>query len=379
MRINTSPVQRLARNFIIINGKNSRAVKGLLVQELPAITKPAMRTDDATIDGRDGEIVTKLGYEAYDKEVKIGLHGEFDIDEVISFFATDGEIIFSNEPDKKYRFAQYEGIDFDRLGRFRTATVSFRVQPFKYSAVDESLTVQTPGHVSFVPQSITRNGLTATASGRSIRITGTAKELTTILFQTEFLRFSGTGTAQITVISADMTGGCSFRLIRGIIPTNANTFGGMETILTLGVNDITGTRGGSYDHVYLTIQPGATDVSLMVENPDAFSNIDIDNKGNTTAKPTITVTGSGEFEIRLNRELISTITIPTGKTGVLLDVEEMRAVWFDSYGRESGTALRGIVGDFTRLILHPGENLLGLDSVGGGIITAEIKNFSRWL
>ena len=71
------------RNYVIQNGKDSRYIKGLLIQELPPITKPLMRTSIEQIDGRDGDVITRLGYSAYNKKMKIGLFGEYDIDDII--------------------------------------------------------------------------------------------------------------------------------------------------------------------------------------------------------------------------------------------------------------------------------------------------------
>ena len=90
------------RPYIIINGVNSRSIKGLLISELPPISKPAIRVQQEEIDGRDGDIITTLGYAAYDKVVTIGLTYEYDIDDIIEFFNTSGKIVFSNEPDKYY-------------------------------------------------------------------------------------------------------------------------------------------------------------------------------------------------------------------------------------------------------------------------------------
>ena len=127
-------------NYITLNGVKSTDVKGLMIQSLPPVRKPGKRTSIETIDGRDGDIVTVLGYEAYDKELKIGLFGDFDIDAVIDFFDSEGEVVFSNEKGKFYRYQIIEGIDFERLLRFREATVTFHVQPFKYSDVDKEVT-----------------------------------------------------------------------------------------------------------------------------------------------------------------------------------------------------------------------------------------------
>ncbi len=120
-------------NYVILNGKKSTAVQGLLIQELPPVSKPQIRSDIETIDGRDGDIITKLGYAAYDKQLVIGLRGQYDIDDVIEYFNSEGTVTFSNEDDKYYNFQILEAINFERLIRFRQATVAFHVQPFKYS------------------------------------------------------------------------------------------------------------------------------------------------------------------------------------------------------------------------------------------------------
>lgn len=124
-------------NYISLNGYKSTLIKGLLISELPPITKPLQRNKVEEIDGRDGDIVTKLGYAAYDKKMTIGCYGDFNIDDIIQYFDSEGEVIFSNEPDKYYRYKILQAIDFERLLRFKTANVTFHVQPFKYSSVSD--------------------------------------------------------------------------------------------------------------------------------------------------------------------------------------------------------------------------------------------------
>lgn len=145
-------------NYIELNGMKSTDVKGLIIQSLPPITKPKVRRSVEEIDGRDGDIVTRLGYAAYDKELSIGLHGDFDIDDAISFFDSEGEVVFGNERDKYYRYQILDQIDFERLIRFRTAKVKMHVQPFKYDAVDrvfeaigKSVTLRNRGNITSRP------------------------------------------------------------------------------------------------------------------------------------------------------------------------------------------------------------------------------------
>jgi phage-related protein len=122
--------------YIILNNKSSKNVNGLLIQTLPPISKPKIRTSAEEIDGRDGDIVTTLGYAAYDKTFSIGLRGDYNVDDIIEYFNTSGKVTFSNEADKYYNFAIYDTIDFNKLVRFKTANVTMHVQPFKYS-IDE--------------------------------------------------------------------------------------------------------------------------------------------------------------------------------------------------------------------------------------------------
>ena len=130
------------RNFIILNNQNSNEITGLLIQTLPPISQPKIRTNIEEIDGRDGDIITKLGYSAYNKEISIGLYGDYDVDQVIAYFTNNqsGKVTFSNEPDKYYNYEILEQIDFERLIRFKTANVEMHVQPFKYSNVETAKT-----------------------------------------------------------------------------------------------------------------------------------------------------------------------------------------------------------------------------------------------
>ena len=158
------------RPYIVLNGVDSKTIKGLLISELAPISKPRQRAQVEEIDGRDGDIITPLGFAAYDKVVKIALTYDYVIDDIIEFFNSEGKVVFSNEPDKFYFYSIYEQIDFERLIRFKTADVTFHVQPFKYSDNENEQTFNLSGTSSEVQ--IRNNGniysrptITITGSG----------------------------------------------------------------------------------------------------------------------------------------------------------------------------------------------------------------------
>ena len=138
------------RPYVVINNKDSRSIAGLLICTLPPISKPPKRTIIETIDGRDGDIVSVLGYDAYDKSFEIGLTKEYNIDDVIAFFDSEGKIVFGNEPDKYYKFATYSQIDFERLLRFKKADIELHVQPFKYAEAEEERIITANGNETVI-------------------------------------------------------------------------------------------------------------------------------------------------------------------------------------------------------------------------------------
>lgn len=188
--------------YIIINGVSSKTINGLLIQSLPPITKPKIRTEIEEIDGRDGDIVTTLGYAAYDKPLSIGLKGDYNVDDIIEYFNTSGEVTFSNELDKVYKFAIYDSIDFNKLIRFRTANINLHVQPFKYSTDEPAITWNTTGSesVAFIPVRNTGN----IYSKPKITITG-ANDIGVYLGDTQIFNIALAAAGETIIIdSAEM-------------------------------------------------------------------------------------------------------------------------------------------------------------------------------
>ena len=360
-------------NWCVLNGIKSNTIKGLLIQELPPISKPLMRTEIEQIDGRDGDIVTNLGYSSYDKQMTIGLFGDYDIDDVIGYFASSGTVTFSNEPDKYYNYQVIQQIDFERLVRFRTATVTFHVQPFKYSDVGDDVTVSADQWNGLPDATITKNGVTVTASGGSISISGTATAYAEIYLPINAISLSaGSYTLQLT---ANGTGAnaCPTRLI-GSVPSNADTFGGNYVSL---VNNqtvqqtATLTAAKTFGFLWFYVSPNvAIDLSLGVSLIDNdMDSVTLQNMGNTFSRPTISLVGSGTIDLSINGSQVLTLSLGEQES-ITIDATAMNAY--------NGDLLmnRSVTGDYSNVTLQSGSNVLSWD---GDVISVEVTHVSRWI
>lgn len=354
-------------SYIELNGEKSTNVKGLMIQSLPPITKPKMRTSKEEIDGRDGDIVTKLGYAAYDKEVSIGLHGDFDIDDAIAFLDSEGEVVFSNEPDKYYRYQILDGIDFKRLVRFRTAKVKMHVQPFKYDAVDRTFDIVNQ-FLYVGDYAAYRFGITVISSGGSIRVSGNATSDVDIKVPIDSMSLSGNYT--LTASSSGSAAGCALRLIDG---SPSKSFGGSYMELKSdGDSTMTATAdpNAEYDALWLNIKAGTSvDFTLSATmSSNSFNQIALTNRGNVVSRPTITVHGSGNVELAINSTTVLSFSIDDGY--ITIDAEEMNAYHGDALMN------RRVTGDYADLALKVGENVI---SWKGDVTEIKVEDFSRWL
>lgn len=354
-------------NYIELNGEKSTSVNGLIIQSLPPITKPKMRTSIEEIDGRDGDIVTRLGYSAYDKEVSIGLHGYFDIDDAISFFDSEGEVVFGNERDKYYRYQILEQIDFERLIRFRTAKVKMHVQPFKYDAVDRTFEVINQ-LINIKDSTTSRFGVTAASSGGNVRVAGKATNTCEILVPIDRVSLSGSYT--LTAATSGDSTGCALGLVSRSNP-GGGYFGG--TYIELKDNDtssVTADADSEYDALWLYVQAGTSvDFTLSVTmSNDEFNSIALTNRGNVISRPTVTVYGSGNVELAINAVTVLSFSIDDGY--ITIDAEEMNAYHGDALMN------RRVTGDYADLALKTGENVI---SWRGDVTGIKVEDFSRWL
>lgn len=356
-------------NYIELNGEKSTNVKGLIIQALPPITKPKVRTSIEEIDGRDGDIVTRLGYAAYDKEVSVGLHGDFDIDDAIAFFDSEGEAVFGNEPDKYYRYQILEQIDFERLVRFRTAKVKLHVQPFKYDAVDRTFDIVNQFlHVK--DSAASKFGVTVTSSNGSIRVVGMATSDVDIEVPVERMALSGSYT--LTASTSGSAAGCALRLSDGS-PSDGRSFGGSYMELkSYGDSTMTAMAdsGAEYGALWLDIRAGTSvDFTLGVTMAsNSFNEISLTNRGNVISRPTVTVYGSGNVELAINTVTVLSLSIEGGS--ITVDAEEMNAY------RGNELMNRRVTGDYADLRLNVGENVI---SWSGDVTGIRVEDFSRWL
>lgn len=354
-------------NYVELNGEKSTSVKGLIIQSLPPISKPKMRTSIEAIDGRDGDVVTKLGYSAYDKQLSIGLHGDFDIDDAISFFDSEGEVVFGNEPDKYYRYQILDQIDFERLVRFRTAKVKMHVQPFKHDAVDRTFDIVNQ-FLHIEDSTASKFGITATSSDGSIRVAGNATSDVDIEVPVESMLLSGSYT--LTASASGSAAGCALRLIDG---SPSKSFGGSYMELkSNGDSTMTATADSNaeYDALWLDIRAGTSvDFTLSVTMAsNSFSEISLTNRGNVVSRPTVTVYGSGNVELAINAVTVLSFSIDDGY--ITIDAEEMNAYHGDALMN------RHVTGDYADLRLNVGENVI---SWRGDVTGIRVEDFSRWL
>lgn len=362
-------------NFITINGVRSDTVKGLIIQSLPPITKPKMRTTVEEIDGRDGDIITKLGYSAYDKEVSIGLYGDFDIDDCIRFFDSEGNVVFSNEPDKYYRFSILDQIDFERLIRFRTATVKFHVQPFKYSDVDKSATWSS-NLISVKNYESNSNGIDLKANG-TIAINGTATKATEFYIPINNIELHS-WTYIFSVFCSGNASGASIRLISGR-PSDAYSFGGRylslsnDKSVSFEAND---TGSMTYDYLWLYIPQGTemnVTLSVSLDSENIVNQFTVYNRGNTFSRPKITIVGGNDaigktvgFSINGKEKL----SIKFVNKEIIIDTNEQNAYY------DGALMNRYVTGDYSKFILNPGTNEI---SWLGFVEKIIIEDFSRWI
>ena len=338
--------------FVILNGKDSDNVPGLLIQNVPPISKPEMRVNTEEIDGRDGDIMTYLGYKAYDKSFDIGVLDPSKIDEIIGFFDSEGTVIFSNEPDKYYNYKIIKQIDMEKLLRFRRAKITMHVQPFKYSLTEDVLRFKGAKNLINVPDfKETRNGLTAIVSDNLLNVTGTATSQTSFLIPIDKLNLNAGKYTFYAYVNGTGANNSTVSVINGV-PTTGTSFGGEPVDIydnessSLSAN-ISSLK--SYNYFYVNI-PGdnITDFYLFFSlNKKDEEEFKITNSGNINSQPVIEIFGIGDITINLNSKRMFNINLGLERY-ITIDAQELEA--------RKGEILKNrlVTGDYDNFKLKPG-------------------------
>lgn len=376
-------------NFIILNGIDSRTIPGLIISTLPPITKPQMRSSVETIDGRDGDLITKLGFSAYDKEIEIGLANNYDVDQVISYFNSEGQAVFSNELDKYYNYTILEQIDFEKLLRFKKAKVKFHVQPFKYSNIEKAINFDNSEQV------LTDNLLTINYPNNS----NAGIDYTLVDEKTFILNGTATFGHQIPLETGNQTWEVgqyeiSFKLLDGSYNQIGNGPFGFLFYLADSVQELSSNFNSSGSVVIniseeITASPylwiGFSEQAFAefnnakfeidvkrVETTYAVNTIKVRNYGNYFSKPIITLSGSGIINLSLNNYQMFSIDFGGMANTITLDIENMNA-----YNPNTQELMnRQVQGNYDNFQLRVGLNNI---TWGGDLSNIQVSNYSRWL
>ena len=397
-------------NFIILNGKKSTEVAGLMIQALPPVVKPPMRVQLDEVDGRDGDIITPLGFSGYDRTVKIGLRGVYDEDDIVEYFNSSGKVIFSNEPDKVYDYTIVESFSLDRLRRFREADVVFHVQPYKHSAVPErqipaeapAANIAAPEEPFAMERSLDwyswgySSGVYTVSceNGNYIdRISGGVHHYSRpqpypnwYKIETPALIVPGTYNIYLTIQSGEIVDG---GLTVGISETAAGGFVSDQVITSATPGQVhltfTVTSAIVANYVYFGLAYGENEDEIhkwwTIINNLMFSDlqimagvgtaagVNVINRGNVDSAPIYTLEGARSCSLKVKDNAPVVISADEA-TDLVIDSENMKAY--------SGSALKNrlCTGNYENLHLKPGVNIVSMTGTFTGFI---VSDYSRWI
>ncbi len=132
-------------NYCIFKDIDSREL-GLYMECCPGKISPKRRDETFIIPGRHGNLNTTDGaFETYIKSVEFIVKDEKRIDEICAHFKGSGWLIFSSEPDRKYKARVSNQIEFSHIIRhLKRFIVEFEVQPFGYDVFAQTLVKTSP-------------------------------------------------------------------------------------------------------------------------------------------------------------------------------------------------------------------------------------------
>lgn len=131
--------------------KNISSEDYLGITKLPSILKAEKDINFIEIEGRDGVLTQDLGsYRSVVKTVECTIKDLTQIDFICSWLDGNGEVIFSNEPNKKYKATIKNQIEFTQLVStydYHKFIIQFDCQPHGYSIDDSIITLTSAGTI----------------------------------------------------------------------------------------------------------------------------------------------------------------------------------------------------------------------------------------
>jgi len=140
--------------------KNISSVDYLDIIKLPSIFKAEKDINLLEAEGRDGFVTEDLGtYRGIIKTVECQVKDLSQVDFICSWLDGSGDVVFSNEPDRKYKATIKNQIELEQIvltQTYHTFIVQFECQPHKYSLEDSLITLTSAGTLYNIGSTISK-------------------------------------------------------------------------------------------------------------------------------------------------------------------------------------------------------------------------------
>ena len=173
----------MAEPYFIYNNLISQDM-GILVNELPPIIKAPRDIDKIIIPGRDGFLTEDLKtYGGTVKPCECTILDITMVDQVLAWLDGSGEVIFSNQLDRKYQACIINQIPFNRIIRkWYKFIVIFDCQPLALMLDNPVITLTAPGSIYNGGTYKSRPGIKVYGTGTiDLSINGSTIHLTNVV------------------------------------------------------------------------------------------------------------------------------------------------------------------------------------------------------
>ena len=122
--------------YFIYNGIDSRQYNMFLTKSPNRVRPPRIYTEQSAYAG-DGTLINALGYGSYDIVLNVGITDTKYIDAICAWLNGNGKLIISDDLDRYIKAYFLDQIDFEKLMKFKTASITVKCQPFRYAVNDD--------------------------------------------------------------------------------------------------------------------------------------------------------------------------------------------------------------------------------------------------